>query len=225
MPEDSSIRIVLIDDHDLVRAGVRALFERLPHVQIVGEARNGEEGAELIERERPDIAFIDISMPGLDGLSLIRRVSVSSPRVRLIVLSMYSSESYISEALRAGAAGYLLKQHADLTELEAAIEGVLRDGQYLTASVSKQLVDSFLRPDQSSSLPSLTPRQRDILRLIGEGYGTKEIAYRLNISPKTVDTHRAELMERLGIYDIAGLVRYAIQTGVVSLEDHKKNDK
>jgi len=129
---------------------------------------------------------------------------------------MYSSESYVSEALRAGACGYLLKQNATLSELQSAIEVVMSGGQYLTPLISKKVTDAFLR---SQSEARLTTRQLDILRLIGQGHGTKEIAFRLNISAKTVDTHRAELMERLGIHDIAGLVRYAIQTGVVSLED------
>ena len=213
----SHVRVVLIDDHDLVRAGIRALFERLPRVDVVGEARNGQEGLDLIARENPHIAFVDISMPTLDGLTMIRRAVTEQPKVRLIVLSMYASESYVSEALRAGACGYLLKQNADITELETAIERVMGGGQYLTPTISQQVVDAFLR-SQSEPRPSLTPRQREILRLIGEGHGTKEIAFRLNISVKTVDTHRAEMMERLGIYDIAGLVRYAIQTGLVSLD-------
>jgi DNA-binding NarL/FixJ family response regulator len=213
----SHVRVVLIDDHDLVRAGIRALFERLPRVDVVGEARNGQEGLDLIARENPHIAFVDISMPTLDGLTMIRRSVTDQPNVRLIVLSMYASESYVSEALRAGACGYLLKQNADITELEVAIERVMGGGQYLTPTISQQVVDAFLRA-QSEPRPSLTPRQREILRLIGQGHGTKEIAFRLNISVKTVDTHRAEMMERLGIYDIAGLVRYAIQTGLVSLD-------
>ena len=221
MAENGLIRIILVDDHDLVRAGIRALFERLPQVKVMGEARNGHEGLELIERERPDIAFVDISMPGLDGLSLIRRASLLEPQIRLIVLSMYSSESYVFEALRAGASGYLLKQNADLTELGVAIECVMAGGQYLTPAISKQVVEAFLRSQQPDARQPLTPRQLDILRLIGGGHGTKEIAYRLNISAKTVDTHRAELMERLGIHDIAGLVRYAIQTGIVSIDDPK----
>jgi DNA-binding NarL/FixJ family response regulator len=220
MTDRSPIRVVLADDHDLVRAGIRALFERLPNVKVVGEGRDGQETLEIIERELPDIAFVDISMPILDGLSLIRRVSSLNGRVRLIVLSMYSAESYVSEALRAGASGYLLKQNADLSELQLAIESVMDGGRYLTPAISRQVVDGFLRSQHPETRQTLTPRQREILRLIGEGHGTKEIAYRLNISAKTVDTHRAELMERLGIHDIAGLVRYAIQTGLVSLDDN-----
>jgi len=123
------VRIVLVDDHDLVRAGIRALFEQLPLIEVVGEAREGQEGLELIQRERPDIAFIDILMSGMNGLSLVRRASELEPQVRLIVLSMYSSEHYVSEALSAGARGYLLKQNADLTELQTAIDHVMEGGQ------------------------------------------------------------------------------------------------
>jgi DNA-binding NarL/FixJ family response regulator len=216
MSETHPVRIILADDHDLVRAGIRALLEKLPGVKVIGAARNGHEAVELLERERPDIAFVDISMPDLDGLSVIRRAASIEPAVRIVVLSMYSAESYVSEALRAGACGYLLKQNATLNELQSAIEVVMSGGQYLTPLISKKVTDAFLR---SQSEARLTTRQLDILRLIGGGHGTKEIAYRLNISVKTVDTHRAELMERLGIHDIAGLVRYAIQTGVVSLDD------
>jgi DNA-binding NarL/FixJ family response regulator len=218
MIENQQVRIVLVDDHDLVRAGIRALFERLTHVSVIGEARNGQEGLDLIGREHPDIAFVDISMPDLDGLSLIRRVSSTEPHVRVIVLSMYASESYVSEALRAGACGYLLKQNADLNEMKVAIDCVMRGERYLTAGIGQQVVNAFLRSQQSVPRPALTPRQHEILRLIGEGHGTKEIAYRLSISVKTVDTHRAELMDRLAIYDIAGLVRYAIQMGIVSID-------
>jgi len=213
------VRIILVDDHDLVRAGIRALLEQLPSIEVLGTARNGQEGLELIERERPDIAFVDISMPGLDGLSLINRTAALRPRVRIIVLSMYSSESYVSEAIRAGACGYLLKQNADLTELQTAIENAMNGGQYLTPPISKQVVEGFLRSQQPDARQPLSPRQLEILRLIGEGHGTKEIAYRLDISVKTVDTHRAELMDRLRIYNIAGLVRYAIHTGIVNLND------
>jgi len=217
------VRIVLVDDHDLVRAGIRALFEQLPLIEVVGEAREGQEGLELIQRERPDIAFIDISMSGMDGLSLVRRASELEPQVRLIVLSMYSSEHYVSEALSAGARGYLLKQNADLTELQTAIDHVMEGGQYMTAAVRQKVVDGFSRSQNPDARQPLTPRQLEILRLIGEGHGTKEIAHRLNISVKTVDTHRAELMERLKIYDVAGLVRYAIRMGIVNLDDPVQN--
>src|SRR5262245_39037047 len=214
----TSVRIILVDDHDLVRAGIRALFEQLPHIEVVGAARDGQEGLKLIQRERPDIAFIDISMSGMDGLSLIRRASALESQVRLIVLSMYSTESYVFEALTAGACGYLLKQNANLDELRTAIERVMEGGQYLTPAISRKVMEAFFHSQQPDARQPLTPRQLDILRLIGEGHGTKEIAYKLSISVKTVDAHRAELMERLRIYDVAGLVRYAIRTGLVDLD-------
>ena len=153
------VRIVLVDDHDLVRAGIRALFEQLPLIEVVGEAREGQEGLELIQRERPDIAFIDISMSGMDGLSLVRRASELEPQVRLIVLSMYSSEHYVSEALSAGARGYLLKQNANLTELQTAIDHVMEGGQYMTAAVRQKVVDGFSRSQNPDARQPLTPRQ------------------------------------------------------------------
>jgi DNA-binding NarL/FixJ family response regulator len=217
MTEQTPIRIILVDDHDLVRAGMHAMLDRLPNVKVVGEARNGEETLELIARENPDLAFVDVSMPGVDGLTLIRSASVIAPKVRFIILSMYPSEGYVSEALRSGASGYLLKQNADLAELELAIQCVMLGRQYLTPPINRQVVKGFIRPGESDGPRPLTPRQRDILRLIGEGYGTKEIATRLNISVKTVETHRADLMDRLGIYDVAGLVRHAIRTGLVTI--------
>jgi DNA-binding NarL/FixJ family response regulator len=215
----TSVRIILVDDHDLVRAGIRALFEQLPHIEVIGSVRDGQAGLKLIQQERPDIAFIDISMSGMDGLSLIRRAAMLEPQVRLIVLSMYSTESYVFEALTAGACGYLLKQNANLAELQAAIECVMQGGQYLTPAISQKVMEALSRSQQPDARQSLTPRQRDILRLIGEGHSTKEIAYKLSISVKTVDAHRAELMERLRIYDVAGLVRYAIRIGLVDIED------
>jgi len=219
MAERIPIRIILVDDHDLVRAGIRALLERLPHVTVVGEARNGQEALRLLRENHPDIAFVDISMPGFDGLTLIRRASSIAPHVRLIVLSMYSLESYVSEALEAGASGYLLKQTADLTELNLAIQCVIAGGHYLTPTIGRQVMEGSLRSKESVTAQSLTPRQREILKLIGNGHGTKSIAHLLEISVKTVETHRSELMERLGIHDVAGLVRYAIQTGMASMED------
>jgi DNA-binding NarL/FixJ family response regulator len=210
-------RIVLVDDHDLVRDGLRALFERVHNVTIVGEARDGKAAMELIRREQPDIAFVDIAMPVLNGLDLIREARTHCPQVRTIVLSMYPSEVLIAESLRAGASGYLLKQNANLAELQAAIRTVRSGGQYMTATIVNQILEG-LRSRQTSPASRLTPRQREVLRMIGEGRGTKEIALALSISIKTVETHRAELMERLGIYEVAGLVRYAIQTGLVTMD-------
>ena len=216
---DSSVRILLADDHDLVRAGMRSLFDRLPNVAVIAEASDGREAFELIRRQRPDVAFVDISMPGLNGLELIRKTSKVAPAVRLIVLSMHGSESYIAEALRAGAWGYLLKQDTSLKELELAINCVVGGNRYLPPAISAKVVDGNIHSiSEPLLLQTLSPRQREILQLIGEGNNNKEIAYTLNISVKTVETHRAELMARLNIRDVAGLVRYAIKSGIVSLE-------
>jgi DNA-binding NarL/FixJ family response regulator len=213
----AAIRVVLVDDHDLLRDGMRALFERLPEVSVVGEARDGRAGLELIRREQPDIAFVDISMPVLNGLDLIRQTRATCPKVRMIVLSMHPSELLVSESIRAGAHGYLLKQNANLAELQTAIRSVLGGGQYMTAGILPLVLEG-LRSRDSSSAWRLTPRQREVLQMIGEGRGTKEIASALKISIKTVETHRSDLMDRLGIREVAGLVRYAIQTGLVTME-------
>ena len=162
---------------------------------------------------------MDIAMPGMNGLEAAERVMKQWPSVRLIVLSMYTNEDYVRQALAAGAAGYLQKG-ADPAELELAIKAVMRGETYLTPAVSKQVVQNYL--EQSAKKPGavqdLTPRQREVLQLIAEGHSTKDIAQRLNLSVKTIETHRTELMHRLGIHDVAGLVRYAIRTGIVTTD-------
>jgi DNA-binding NarL/FixJ family response regulator len=213
------IRVILTDDHSLVRQGMRVLLEQLPEVCLVGEASNGKEALQLIRQERPDVVLADLAMPGLNGLALILAISKSVPEVRMIVLSAQDDEFHVSGALRAGATGYLLKQNADLAELRLAIQCVALGVIYLTPAISRRVVESYLR-SVPESLPRdpLTPRQNEVLRLIVEGLNTKEIAHQLDISAKTVDTHRAELMGRLRIHDVAGLVRYAIQERILSLD-------
>jgi DNA-binding NarL/FixJ family response regulator len=214
-----TIRILLADDHHLVRSGIRALLERLPGVSVVAEASDGHEALGLIESLSPDVVLADIAMPGVNGLTLAARVTAAWPQVRVVILSMHHSDAYVSEALRAGASGYLLKD-TNLGELELAIKSVVSGGKYLTPAVSKQMVDAFLAPSSRAgqAQPMLTTRQREVLQAIAEGHGTKAIASKLNISVKTVETHRAEIMRRLNIHDVAGLVRYAIQTGIASTD-------
>lgn len=213
------IRVLLAEDHSLVRAGIRGLLEKLDGIQVVAEAGDGHEALRLIEAHQPDVVLMDIAMPGLNGLEAAARVVKDFPKVRVIVLSMHANEEYIWQALRAGATGYLLKD-ADTPELELAIKAVVRGETYLTPAVSKQVVQDYIRRvgGEWSTLDLLTPRQREILQLIAEGHTTKDVAKRLNLSVKTVETHRAQLMERLDIHDVAGLVRYAIRTGLVSSE-------
>jgi DNA-binding NarL/FixJ family response regulator len=213
------IRVVLADDHAVVRAGIRAMLERISEIEILGEAGNGREALELAERLRPQILLADISMPEMNGLELAARVTKDFPNVRVIILSMHAAEEYVWQALRAGAAGYLLKD-TDVVELELALRTVAQGKSYLTPAVSKQVVENYMHRlgNESSPTDILTPRQREILQLIAEGKSTKEIARVLGISGKTVETHRTLLMERLEIYDIPGLVRCAMRMGLVPPE-------
>lgn len=213
------LRIVLADDHALVRAGFRALLENLPGIQIVGEASDGNAALKAIEANQPDIAIVDIAMPELSGLEVAARVTKTSPRTRVMILSMHATEEYARRAIRAGAVGYLLKD-ADAAEFKAALQAVAAGEIYLSPAVSKHIVADYARhiSTETDSLERLTPRQREVLQLIAEGHSRKEIAERMSISVKTFDAYRAELMEQLDIHDVAGLVRYAIQKGLVHLD-------
>jgi DNA-binding NarL/FixJ family response regulator len=214
-----SIRILLADDHTLVRAGICSLVQSLPGVQVVAEAGDGREALSLIETHQPDVALLDIAMPGLNGLEVAAQVADNFPFVRVLILSMHATEEYVLRALRAGAAGYLLKD-ADTAELELAIKAVTNGETYLSPAVSKHVTEYVRRigEGEHSTLERLTPRQREVLQLVAEGHTTQEIARLMNLSVKTVETHRTQLMDRLDIHDIAGLVRYAVREGLVILE-------
>ncbi len=212
------IRVLLADDHVLVRAGIRSLLDAMAQVEVVDEAGSGEEALALAAQLRPDVVVMDIAMKGMNGLEATARLREQLPEVRVIVLSMYSSEEYVLQALRAGAAGYLVKDAAT-AELELALRGVMRGETWLSPSISRQAVDGYARRmGAGAEQEALTPRQREVLKLIARGRSTKEIAYDLNLSVKTVETHRAQIMERLGIRDVAGLVRYAIRVGLVAAD-------
>lgn len=215
------IKVLVADDHTLVRAGIRALLEKLPDVQVVAETGDGREALRLIGEHRPDVALMDIAMPGLSGLEVVKRVVKEFPDVHVLILSMHAGEEYVWQALSAGAAGYLLKG-SDVAELAVAIGAVSRGEMYLSPPISKQVIKDYMRRvGGSEPLPErLTPRQREILQLIAEGATTKEIARTLGVSVKTVETHRAQLMERLDIHDVPRLVRYAIKIGLVQVDDH-----
>lgn len=211
-----SIRVVLADDHSVVRAGIRAMLERIPEIEILGEAGNGREALALVEQHRPHLLLTDIGMPEMNGLELTARVTKELPSVRVIILSMHATEEYVWQALRAGAAGYLLKDTTP-AELELAVTSVAEGKCYLTSSVSQQAVENYMQRlgNGTSALDMLTPRQREILQLLAEGKTTKEVARVLGISVKTVETHRTQLMDRLQIYDIPSLVRFAMRMGIV----------
>ena len=215
-----SMRVVLADDHTLVRAGIRALLEKLPTVEVLGEASDGREVLNLVKTLLPDVVLMDIAMPGLNGLEATARLLKEFPTVRVIILSMHYNEEYYWRALRAGAAGYLLKKAAT-AELEAALQRVQGGEIYLSREISSRLLKKFPAHgigDQRSPLDLLTGRQREILQLIAEGQNTKEIAEVLKISPKTVEYHRMKLMECLSVFDIPGLVRFALRVGLISQE-------
>lgn len=214
----SALRIVLADDHGLVRAGIRALLEEIPGAVIVGEADNGREAVALAASTRPDLVVMDISMKELNGIDAAAQICAANPQARVLMLSMHTTEDFVQRALRAGARGYIVKDSAPL-ELKMAVEAIGRDEVYLSSRVSKALVSGMGRPATASAVDSLTPRQREILQMIAEGKSTKEIAYVLGVSGKTVETHRAALMDRLGIHDVAGLVIFAVRHKLVHLDD------
>jgi DNA-binding NarL/FixJ family response regulator len=212
------IRVVLADDHTLVRAGIRQLLENLPDVAVVAETGDGREAMAAVEKHQPNLALMDITMPGLNGLDAASQITKRFPGTRIIILSMHTNEEYVLEALRAGVAGYLLKDAATV-ELELALKAVLAGETYLSPAVSKQVIRNHLQHavTQAGLWSDLPQRQREILQLIAEGKSTKEMAGLLDISVKTVETHRAHLMDRLNIHDVAGLVRYAIRAGLISI--------
>jgi DNA-binding NarL/FixJ family response regulator len=211
------IRILLVDDHQLVRAGIQALLRGLAGVEVVAEAGDGREALRLLAVHHPDIVLMDIMMPGMNGLEATARIGKDFPQTRVIVLSVNASEEYVLQAIRAGAVGYLLKNISP-DELETAIRAVARGERYLTAAVSKHVIDAYLQRvgPEANSLDRLTPRQREVLQLVAEGATTKEIGRKLGVSVKTAEMHRGQLMEALGIHDVAGLVRYAIRMGVIA---------
>ncbi len=211
-------RILLVDDHALVRAGIRALITMIDGFEVVGEAGNGAEALALIETVNPDLVLLDITMPGMNGLTALNEIKTRFPNVRVIILTMHEVREYAIQALRGGAAGFIPKRAAS-NELQQAIETVMAGKTY----VSPELAQDGVSAEQAAAydqelLNKLTPRQREILILIAEGKSMKEIGRSLNISVKTVESHRAQLTERLGIHDVAGLVRFAIRLGLVRVE-------
>jgi DNA-binding NarL/FixJ family response regulator len=206
----SPVRIVLADDHDLVRSGIKALLSMVEGVQVIAEARSGQELITLVESLDPDLVMTDISMPGMDGITAIAHLRQSRPKVHLLVLSMYDTVDFVKRAVASGACGYLMKD-APPFELEQAVRSVIATGSYFSPVIAQRL----LQPSEPTVSEELTQRQIEILRLIAQGRASKEIAYELGLSPKTVDVHRARIMERLQINDIASLTLYAVRKGLI----------
>ena len=209
-PTLQPIRVVLADDHDLVRSGIKALLSMIDGVQVVAEARDGLELIQLVESLNPDIVMTDISMPRMDGITAISQIHKLHPQVRLLVLSMYDTVDFVKRAVASGACGYLMKD-APPFELEQAVRSVMATGSYFSPAIAQRL----LQPSEPTIDDELTQRQIEILRLIAQGRASKEIAFQLGLSPKTVDVHRARIMERLRLNDIASLTLYAVRKGLV----------
>lgn len=208
--ESGPVRVVLADDHDLVRSGIKALLVMIDDVEVVGEARDGKELIALVESLKPDVVLTDISMPGMDGITAISEIHAKGSNVRMLVLSMYDTVDFVKRAVASGACGYLMKD-APPYELEQALRSVMATGSYFSPAIAQRL----LQPSEPTADDELTLRQVEILKLIAQGRASKEIAFELGLSPKTVDVHRARIMERLRLNDIASLTRYAVRKGLI----------
>jgi DNA-binding NarL/FixJ family response regulator len=216
----TAIRIILVDDHEIVREGLRGLLEKEKGMQVVAEAEDGRTAVELTRQLRPDVVIMDITMPGLNGVEATRMIVGEELGTRVVALSMHSGRKFVSEVLKAGASGYLLKECA-VSELVAAIRCVTGGKAYLSPKITDTVVDDYVRyvpAGKGKACESLTPREREVLQLVAEGRTTKEIAGDLHVSVKTVEAHRAQIMEKLGIHNVAGLTKFAIHEGLTSLE-------
>lgn len=213
--EQTPLRVVLVDDHQLVREGIRLLLERIDHVEVVGEASNGEAAAALLETVQTDVVLLDVTLPGMDGFQLLDTIVLTCPDVRTIVLSMHRDEAHVRQAVHRGAAGYVVKDSA-VEELEFALGAIARGGLYLSPAVARYASGDPGARASTQSVAHLTPRQHEILIMIAKGFTSQGIGHELRISVKTVETHRSSMMTRLRIHDVAGLVRLAVREGLVT---------
>jgi two-component system, NarL family, response regulator NreC len=215
----NAIRILIADDHALIRGGLRTLLAHEPSFQVVAEASNGQEAVGAAERERPHVAILDIGMPGLNGIEAARRISAAVPNVQLIMLTVYSDEGYLLNALRAGARGYVLKSSAE-SEIVDAVRAVSEGKAFFSPKVSRILADDYMRFLEEKRVPDtydlLTDRERQILQLLAEGQSNKDIATILNLSPTTVICHRQHIFQKLNLHNISDLILYAIRKGVIA---------
>lgn len=217
------LTVLLVEDHVLVREGLRSVVEKIGGVRVVGEASNGREALEAVAELAPELVLMDVTMPEMNGLEATRRIREAHPGTRILILSAHANEEYVYQALRAGASGYLLKDD-DRSEFTRALRATERGDTYLSPTLREVAVDELLEQAReegpaATPLDLLTPRQREVLQLMAEGNTTREIAEKLDVSPKTVETHRRDIRERLEIQDLAGLVKFAIRTGLVTPED------
>jgi two-component system response regulator NreC len=214
-----NVRILLADDHTVMRAGLRALLERQPNLVVVGEAENGRQTVELASSHAPDVVVMDIAMPNLNGVEATRRMVSKQPSISVVILSMYSDESYVMRALEAGARAYLLKD-STVTDLIRAIEAVSQGKSFFSPKISRILAEEYVRALKQKGLADsyelLTPREREILQLLAEGKTNKEVATSLNISVYTAETHRGNILQKLNLHSTAELVLYAVRKGIIS---------
>jgi len=215
------MRILIADDHSVVRLGIRNIIEREMEVEVVGEAENGQQAFDLACRSNPDVIIMDISMPQLNGIEATRLIMKERPQTRIVMLSMHSSPNLVTDALKAGCKGFVLKASL-MEEIVTAVWAASQDQHFLSPKISTIIVDQVIGRDRygdsQDTLPGLTPRERQILQMVAEGKTTKKIAYELHISPKTVDATRLKVMEKTDIHNIAELTKYAIKTGLTSVE-------
>jgi DNA-binding NarL/FixJ family response regulator len=217
------LRILIADDHEVARRGIRAVLENHPGWEVCGEAKDGRESVELAATTRPDIVLLDIGMPNLNGLEAARQILASSPDVAILILTMHDSDNVVREVLRAGARGYLLKSDAG-RDLVAAVEALQGQRTFFTTRVSQMVLDGYLHREKTGhsikrddSAEVLTSREREVIQLLAEGKTSKEVAVALNLSVKTAETHRTNLMRKLGLHSVADLTRYAVRNGIVQV--------
>ncbi len=214
-------KVLLVDDHVVVRQGLKALFASEPDIEVVGEAGNGREALGCIPKLQPNVILMDISMPGLNGIEATRQIRHNHPDIKVVVLSMHTNEEYVFQVLQAGASGYVLKQ-SDSMEVLTAIRAALSGGSFLSPPISRTVIDDYVRRakarGQGSDLYLLTPRQREVLQLLAEGLSNQKIAKQLNISVKTVETHRSNMMNKLDVSSKTELIKYALRKGWATLE-------
>jgi two-component system response regulator NreC len=214
------IKVLVADDHTILRQGIKSLLANEEEIEVIGEAKDGREALTIIEETLPDVILMDIAMPGLNGLEATRRIKKKFPRMKVLVLTMYTNEEYIFQILNAGANGYLVKETA-FQDLISAIKAVYKNEAFMSPSISKKVINSYIKRaqnDEEVTCEVLTTREREILQLIAEGNSSKKIAELLFISPKTVETHRTHIMDKLNIHNRTGLVKYAIRKGIVDVD-------
>lgn len=214
------IKILIVDDHKIVREGIRSLIEKQPNIKVVGEAENGREAIDLSAQLSPDVVLMDITMPDMNGIEATVQITSASKKIKVLALSMHADKRFVLRMIKAGAAGYLLKECA-FEELKTAITTVMENEVYLSPRIQGIIVNDFIRnpaKEDSENFLTLSPREKEVLQLLAEGNGTQKIADKLFVSVKTVDTHRRNIMEKLGVHSVAELTKIAIQEGIISLD-------